>query len=393
MSGSVRPVIVAAPDSFKGSCSAIDAANAMLAGARAVFKDAADYVAVPLADGGEGTLDALLDAWGVEARTVEVHDAIGRTRTARYALSADGATAMIEAAEANGLPWVSDVDLRPLDASTEGVGEIALDALERGASEILLSIGGSATSDGGTGMLRALGVRFLDARGEEVAPGATGLAQIERVDASGLDPRAAQATWRIAVDVTFPLTGPTGAAAVFGPQKGATPSDVEFIDAGLAHLAALLADIDGVPLATYTDRPGFGAAGGMLLTGVSLLGAETLAGADLVSDTLGLPELLANATLVLTGEGQLDSQSLNGKVVDLVSRTRPQHVPVVVIAGSIALSAAECNAAGVTAAFSIASGPTSLDDLVGVTPTRIAETAEQVCRLFDAVRPNHQTSL
>ncbi|MGO3146191.1 MAG: glycerate kinase [Leucobacter sp.] len=403
MSGNARPVIVAAPDSFKGSCTAHDAASAMLAGARVVFGDDADYVAIPLADGGEGTLDALLSAWGVDASRAQVHDALGRTRIARYGLSADGRTAMIEAAEANGLPWVSDVALRPLDASTEGVGEIVLDALERGASEILLCIGGSATSDGGTGMMRALGVRFLDSTGAEVPAGAAGLEDIAQVDVSGLDPRAAHATWRIAVDVTFPLTGPRGAAAVFGPQKGASEADVAQIDAGLSHLAEILSKSVGIPVTEYTDRAGFGAAGGMPLVGVALLGAETIAGADLVSDTIGLPELFANASLILTGEGRLDDQSVNGKVIDLVARTSPNNVPVVVIAGSVTLSAAECLDAGISAAFSIASGPTSLDDLVGITSTRITETATQVSRLFahavrsttastTSVQPNHPTS-
>ncbi|QTX04132.1 glycerate kinase [Agromyces archimandritae] len=382
MPDSHRAVVVAAPDSFKGSCTAFEAAEAMLAGARSVFGDAAEYRAVPLADGGEGTLDALLAAWSVDARHARVHDAIGRPRDARYGLSADGRTAMIEAAEANGLPAVSDVPLRPLDADTFGVGELVLDALDRGAGEILLCIGGSATNDGGTGLLRALGVRFLDENGDEVAPGAAGLAGIARVDVDGLDARARAAEWRIAVDVQFPLTGPRGAAAVFGPQKGAGPEDVARIDAGLAHLAGVLADVSGADPASYTDRPGFGAAGGIALGCVALLGATTVAGSELVSDAIGLPGILADASLVLTGEGRFDEQSLNGKVIDLVARSRPAEVPVVVIAGSIALDAAECRAAGVTAAFSIASGPESLDELVRHACTRIRETAAQACGLL-----------
>lgn len=381
MSGNVRPVIIAAPDSFKGSCAADVAAHAMLAGAREVFGEAADYVAIPLADGGEGTLDAMLAAWGVEAREVRVHDALGRPRMARYGLSADGVTAMIEAAEANGLPWVSDVQLRPLDADTFGVGELVLDALEHGAREILLSVGGSATNDGGTGMLRALGARFIGPDGAEVAPGATGLASVSHVEVAGLDPRARNARWRIAVDVRFPLTGPEGAAAVFGPQKGATPSDVTVIDRGLAHLAAVLAEAAGVSPESYTAREGFGAAGGIPLTTVALLDAELIAGSDLVADALDLGERLAQATLVLTGEGQLDSQSVSGKVVDMVARTRPAGVPLVVIAGSVALAAEACRAAGITAAFSIAPGPVALDELVAVTPERIRDTAAQVASL------------
>lgn len=383
MPGTVRPVIVAAPDSFKGSCSASDAANAMLEGARAVYGDTVEYVAIPLADGGEGTLDALISAWGVDPIHTTARDALGRPRDTSYAISADGTTAMIEAAEANGLPWVSDVALRPLEADTAGIGDLVRDALGRGVSEVLLCVGGSATSDGGTGLLRELGVQFLDADGREVATGAAGLIDIARVDTSGLDERARRARWRIAVDVRFPLCGVEGAAAIFGPQKGATPADVARIDSGLEHLAGILAADLGIPASDFTDRPGFGAAGGIPLTAVALLGAETIAGSDLVSEAIGLRELLARAALVLTGEGMLDSQSVSGKVVDMVARTRPADVPLVVIAGSVALSAAECRAAGITAAFSIAAGPSDLESLVMHTERRISETAAQVCRLVD----------
>lgn len=383
MSGIARPIIVAAPDSFKGSCSALEAAHAMLAGARQVFGDSAEYLAVPLADGGEGTLDALLAAWGAPARHVQARDALGRSRAARYGLSIDGRTAIIEAAEANGLPLVSDKPLRPLDADTAGIADLVRDALDHGAEEILLSVGGSATNDGGTGLLRALGTQFLDSDGTEVAPGAAGLSDIVRVDTTGIDERALLARWKIAVDVRFPLTGPEGAASVFGPQKGATPADVVAIDAGLTNLARVLAVDRGINPSEYTDRPGFGAAGGIPLTAVAILGAELVAGSTLVSQAIGLPGLLANAALVLTGEGQLDSQSVSGKVVDMVARTRPAAVPLVVIAGSVALSAAACRAAGITAAFSIAPGPIELDELVGHTAARIEETAAHVCRLVD----------
>ena len=378
-----RPLVVAAPDSFKGSVSASEAAHAMLAGARQVFGDEADYVAVLLADGGEGTLDAMLAVWGTAARTVTVRDALGRSRNARYGLSPDGRTAIIEAAEANGLPWVSDVALRPLEADTAGIGDLVRDALGRGVSEILLSVGGSATNDGGTGLLRELGARFLDAGGEEVASGARGLVDIVSVDASGIDPRALAASWRIAVDVQFPLCGPDGAAAVFGPQKGASPEDVSVIDTGLNNLATVLATSRGIDPAEYTKRPGFGAAGGLPLTTVALLGAETIEGSTLVSQAIGLPALLENASLVLTGEGQLDAQSVSGKVIDMVSRTRPRDVPLIVIAGSVALSAQACRAAGITAAFSIAPGPVPLSELMDETEARIEETAAQVCRLIN----------
>lgn len=370
---------MAAPDSFKGSCSAATAADAMLRGARSVFGDDAEYLALPLADGGEGTLDAMRAAWGQSFRTVTTTDALGRPREARYVMSGDRRTALIEAAEANGLPWVSDQPLRPLDADTAGVGVIALEALAEGAQELLLSIGGSATSDGGTGLLTALGARFLDDDGAAVLPGARGLVAIARIDVSGLDPRARAADWRIAVDVDNPLCGPRGAAAVFGPQKGADEEDIVVIDAGLRHLAGVLSEHTGIVLEQFLDRPGLGAAGGLALTCVALLGAETVPGSELVADAMGVREAMRGAALVLTGEGRLDSQSLGGKVVDLVRRTAPAGTPVVVIAGAVALTAAECRDAGLTAAFCIADGPASLDDLIDRAPERIAETTAHAC--------------
>lgn len=382
MHGRRRPLIVAAPDSFKGSCSALTAAEAMLAGARSVLGNDADYLALPLADGGEGTLDAMLQAWGQESHCVPTTDALGRPRDARYGLSSDRATAIIEAAEANGLPWVSDRTPQPLDADTAGVGTIALAALDEGAEQLLLCIGGSATSDGGVGLLTALGARFLDAQDAPVRPGARGLTDIRRVDVAGIDPRAAAAGWRIAVDVDNPLCGPRGAAAVFGPQKGAGDEEIALIDAGLAHLAEVLAAAAGVDPQVYLERAGLGAAGGMALAAIALLGAETVAGSDLVAEAIGVSEAMRDAALVLTGEGQLDSQSLGGKVVDLVRRQAPSGTPIVVIAGTVRLTAAETRAAGLTAALSIADGPAALDELVARAPDRIAETAAHACALL-----------
>ena len=387
MDSRALPLIVAAPDSFKGSCSAEEAAEAMLRGARQVFGERAEYRSAPLADGGEGTLDALLAVWGTPERSVEVRDALGRPRRGRYALSVDGRTALIESAEANGLPWVADVALRPLDADTRGVGALVSAALRDGAEELLLCLGGSATSDGGTGLLSALGARFLDADGEPVAPGAAGLARITSVDASGIDPAARAARWRIALDVDNPLVGARGAAEVFGPQKGASPEDVRVIDAGLGQLARVLAAHRGIEPEAYLDRPGFGAAGGIALACVALLDAETLPGGELVSAAVGLPDILRDAALVLTGEGQLDSQSLGGKVVDLVLGTAPAGVPVAVIAGSVRLSAAECRAAGIAHARSLATGPDPLEELLRTAEIRIEDAAAQVCQALATPAP------
>lgn len=385
------PVVVAAPDSFKGSVTAASAAAALARGARAVFGPDAEIVELPLADGGEGTLDALLAVWRREAMTVETTDALGRPRTARCVVSEDGRVGVIEAAEGNGLPHVSDVALRPLRADSRGVGVIARRLLDDGVEEILLCIGGSASTDGGTGLLTALGARCVDADGEEVEPGGAGLSAIRGVDLGALHPRAATVRWRIAVDVDNPLCGPRGAAAVFGPQKGATDRDVETLDDGLSNLARVLAGATSADPKELVERPGLGAAGGLPLPLVALFGAETLPGAQLIGDAVGLPAALARADVVLTGEGSLDSQSLGGKVVDAVRRLAPKSTAVVVIAGTVQLTAAQCRDAGLTAAFSIAQGPASLEALVAGAESLIEETAAQACAALGFPHSTHRT--
>ncbi|MGW9556317.1 glycerate kinase [Nocardiopsis sp. NPDC055551] len=370
------------PDSFKGSASAVEVAEAMAQGAREAFAEqdlAVTVHTLPFADGGEGTLDALLGAWGTDALTVETTDALGRPTRARFGVSDDGRTGVIEAAEANGLPGVSDVELRPREASSRGVGRLATELLDREVEEILLCIGGSASTDGGTGMLGALGARFLDAEGSELPDGGGHLQNLADVDLSGLDPRAREVRWRIACDVTNPLVGERGAAAVFGPQKGAGLEDVEVLDAGLGRLADVLADVTGSCL---RDVEGMGAAGGMPATLSSILGAELLPGSRMVAEVLDAERLLGAADLVLTGEGRFDSQSLGGKVVDAVRRLTPAHVPVVVIAGSVSVTADELRRSGVTAALSIAPGPRTLEEMRDEALPEITSTAYQCCRLL-----------
>lgn len=376
--------IVIAPDSFKGSLSAREAAQAIAAGVRAGWGAAdADLVidSFAFADGGEGTLDAVLDQWQVEPIRVKNTDAIGRPCEAQYAISADGQTALIEAAQANGLPAVSDVALRPLEATTAGVGTLALDALARGVHRIVLTLGGSATTDGGVGLLRALGARFFDAAGNTLPEGGGALQHLATVDLSGLDERALAAEWVAAVDVTNPLAGPQGAAAVFGPQKGANASDIRQLDAGLRRAAALLSADD-----TFGERPGLGAAGGLPLALVSVLAAELQPGAQLVAQIIGLDSSLARADLVFTGEGRLDAQSLDGKVIDYVTRTVDVGTPVIALAGSVELDAAAVRRSGLTAALSIAGGPATLDQLRDTAAQRLRETAAQAAALLRAGR-------
>jgi glycerate kinase len=352
-----------------------------------VLGEASEIVEVPMADGGEGTLDALVAVWGGRVTEVAASDALGRPRTGRVGFGRSGSahtirTAIIEAADANGLPAVSDQPLRALDADSAGVGTLILAALDAEVDEILLCIGGSATNDGGAGLLRTLGARLLDQHGNDVAAGARGLVDLASVDLAELDPRATTVRWRIACDVDNPLVGPKGAAAVFGPQKGAGDADVALIDAGLGQFAKALAAVNpSVDVASLLTRPGLGAAGGLSLGLFALFGAELVPGAELVSDAVGLRTALAGADLVITGEGRLDTQSLDGKVVSSVVAAAGR-APVVVIAGSVTLNAAETRQAGITAAFSIASGPASLRELQDHCTELLAETAAQVCGLW-----------
>lgn len=376
------PIIVIAPDSLKGSCSSVEATTALAKGVHSVFGGAAVIREVPMADGGEGTLDALVAAWNGRIDRVHTTDALGRRCDGRVGFGkhvADGASAIIEAADANGLPAVSDQPLRPLDADSAGVGALILAALDAGADEILLCVGGSATNDGGAGMLRALGVRLLDKTGQNVELGARGLTQLHEVDLSGLDPRAKKISWRIACDVDNPLLGPRGAAAVFGPQKGASAADVEVIDAGLERLLNSVAEASGVHADDLRALEGLGAAGGIALGLVGIFGAELVPGAELVSEAVGLREALQGATFVITGEGRLDTQSLDGKVVSQVIKDAEAHTSVFVIAGSVGLTAEQCRNAGIAAALSIATGPAALETLQAESEGLLAEAAAQLC--------------
>lgn len=369
------------PDSFKGSASAQEIAEAMASGVRRAAegrKLSLTVHSLPFADGGEGTLDAICSAWGVQPREAEVADALSRPVRARYALSADGATGLIEAAEANGLPRVSDVPLQPLRAGTFGVGQLAARLLDEGCAEILLCIGGSATTDGGAGILQALGVRLLDDHGQDLPPGGEALTALAAIDTTGLHPRAQQVRWRIACDVTNPLIGDRGAAAVFGPQKGAGPEEVKTLDAGLARFAEVLAEQSGQDV---RSKPGMGAAGG-IPAALSLFGAEIVPGGELVAETLGAREILARADFVLTGEGKLDTQSVHGKVVSTIRRLTPPQTPVMVLAGAVDLSGEELVTAGIAAALPISDPSLTEEQMYASTLPNTEAAAQRAVALF-----------
>ncbi|MFJ3207688.1 glycerate kinase [Streptomyces flaveolus] len=341
-----RRVLVAA-DKFKGSLTAVEVAERVAAGLRRVVPDV-DVEALPVADGGDGTVAAAVAA-GFERREVRVAGPLGDEVTAAFALRGD--TAVVEMAEASGLQRLPAGVLAPLTASTYGSGELLRAALDAGARTIVFGVGGSATTDGGAGMLSALGARFLRADGEPVAPGGGGLADVASADLSGLDPRLTDVELVLASDVDNPLAGPKGAPAVYGPQKGASPADVETLDAALAHFAKVLEGTVGARAGEYAASPGAGAAGGIGY-GALLLGARFRAGIEVMLDVLGFAPALERAELVITGEGSLDEQTLHGKApAGVAAAARAAGKEVVAVCGRLALPAEALGRAGIRRAY------------------------------------------
>ena len=322
--------VVCAPNAFKGSITAGDAAAAMALG---VVDSGAQPVVVPMADGGDGTIDVLLGAdAGSRATQHQVTGPLGEPVTARLGTLHDG-TAVIEMAEAAGLRLLQGRRLDALHATSRGVGELIRAALDRGAHAAIVGVGGSASSDGGAGALQALGVRLRDGSGRDLDPGGAALGELESIDMRELDPRLQRVRIEVAVDVRTPLLGDEGAARVFGPQKGASPREVAILETGLARLAAI-ADRD-CGAAGLAAAPGAGAAGGLGF-GLALLGARLVRGAPLVCDLVHLDRAIASAGLVLTGEGRLDSQTAMGKAPSEVARrAAAAGVPCIAIAGTV----------------------------------------------------------
>ncbi|WP_053709481.1 glycerate kinase [Streptomyces sp. NRRL B-3648] len=345
-----RRVLIAA-DKFKGSLTAVQVAERVTAGLRAVVPDL-PVEALPVADGGDGTVDAAVAA-GFERREVRVAGPLGQEVTAAFALR-DG-TAVVEMAEASGLQRLPAGVFAPLTASTYGSGELLRAALDAGARTIVFGVGGSATTDGGAGMLSALGARFLTGEGEPVPPGGGGLAGLARADLSGLDPRLSSVDLVLASDVDNPLTGPKGAPAVYGPQKGASSDDVAVLDAALAHFAKVLEAEAGPRAAEYASSPGAGAAGGIGY-GALLLGARFRPGIEVMLDVLGFAPALERAWLVVTGEGSLDEQTLHGKApAGVAAAARAAGKSVVAVCGRLALPTEALLAAGISQAYPLTS--------------------------------------
>ncbi|MFF9341282.1 MULTISPECIES: glycerate kinase [unclassified Streptomyces] len=342
----VAHVLVAA-DKFKGSLTAVQVAERVTAGLRKVVPDLS-VEALPVADGGDGTVAAAVAA-GFDRHEARVTGPVGETVTAAFALR--GTTAVVEMAEASGLQLLPAGTFAPLTATTYGSGELLRAALDAGATTIVFGVGGSATTDGGAGMLAALGARFLDAAGEPVGPGGAALAALDSADLSGLDPRFAGVEFILASDVDNPLTGPKGAPAVYGPQKGATPEDVETLDAALAHYALVLEKAIGPKATELAAAPGAGGAGGIGY-GALLLGAGFRPGIELMLEVLGFAPALERATLVITGEGSLDEQTLHGKApAGVAAAARAAGKEVVAVCGRLALPPETLGAAGIRRAY------------------------------------------
>ncbi len=377
--------VVIAPDSFKESVGAATAAATIARGVRAVFPQA-QCCEVPMSDGGEGFTDAIADGLNAQIMQVPVHDPLGRPVTGRIAVAPG--IAALEVAAANGLDLVHPEDRDLLGSHTRGVGELLLAAAKAigPGGRVVVGLGGTATSDGGAGMLAACGARLLDHEGREVEPTPQGLEYLASVDLSGLSPLLAEVQIEAACDVTAPLLGPEGAAAVFGPQKGARPEDVPRIDAALERLAKCCTGQTGLGGATVParqDDAGAGAAGGLGWALTAVLGAEARPGVELVAQTIGLADTIADADLVITGEGSVDAQTLTGKTIGGIAALASQaQVPCVVLAGRVAPDADVLLEHGVSALLSIVPGPVSLTEALASGEENLERTAATAMRLL-----------
>ncbi|MFA0495958.1 glycerate kinase [Vibrio sp. 10N.222.54.B11] len=360
--------IVIAPDSYKESLSAMGVAQAIEDGFKQLIPNA-EYVKLPMADGGEGTVQSLVDATNGSIIQHPVIGPLGEIAEGFYGMFGDGKTAIIEMAAASGLDLVSPEQRNPLKTTTYGTGELIKAVLDKGVEHIIIGIGGSATNDGGLGMAQALGIRMLDAEGHELVFGGGELSKLTTIDLTNLDPRLQNVRLEVACDVDNPLCGPKGASQVFGPQKGATPEMVELLDANLAHYASIMKNQLGVDV---IDLPGAGAAGGLGAALVGLLNAELRPGINIVMDAVNLDEIVSDADLVITGEGRIDSQTIHGKTPIGVARTAKKHkLPVIGIAGCLASDCGVVHEHGIDAVFAVVNRSVDL-------PTALAEAAENI---------------
>ncbi|MEX2428833.1 MAG: glycerate kinase [Bacteroidales bacterium] len=375
--------IVIAPDSFKGSLSALEVGNAIRDGIVKVGHDI-DTIVVPMADGGEGIVQSLIDATGGDIIKTTVHDPLFRTIDSFYGILGDGKTAVIEMAAASGLPLLKPEERDPLKTTSYGTGELIKDAMDKGCTSIILGLGGSATNDGGIGMAQALGVCFLDENGNSVHVGGHELSRIRTIDVSGIDDRVSNVKFIAACDVDNPLCGQNGASNVYGRQKGASDSDVETLDKGLVHFAHIVKNSLGLDI---KDLPGTGAAGGLGYAVMLFLNARLERGIDIVTRLLKLDEIICGADLVITGEGKMDAQTAFGKTPYGVAQiARKMNIPVVALAGSLGPGYSTLYNSGFDCIYSIIDRPMLLEEALANTKELLENSAENVVRLWNAVK-------
>ena len=373
--------VVVAIDSLKGSLSSIEAGMAIRDGVLAAKSDA-EVIVKPLADGGEGTTDALIEGMNGKRIDLTVTGPMGTPVNAYYGYLADSHTAVMEMASAAGITLVPAAEKNPLLATSFGVGEVMNDALQKGCRNFIIGIGGSATNDGGIGMLKALGVRFLDENGEDAGEGGQALAKVTQIDVSGLNPLLKECHIQVACDVNNPLCGENGSTYVYGPQKGVTEDMKKPLDEDMAHFAMVTSEILGND---YHDTPGAGAAGGLGFAFLSYIGATLTPGIELILDAVKLEQELPNADIVVTGEGCLDFQTAMGKAPVGVARlTKKYHAKVIAFAGSVTKEASACNKEGIDAFFPILRSVCTLEEAMDPANARanLTATVEQVFRLL-----------
>ena len=376
--------IVVAPDSYKGCLSAVAVAKAMTRGIHQVFPQA-EVFQVPIADGGEGTVDALITATQGEVRQNLVTGPLGSPHLAHWGILGDGRTAVIEMASASGLPLIKPDERDPRITTTYGTGELIRAALDAGLRRLILGIGGSATNDGGAGMARALGVRFISTAGTDLdLHGGAALRHIGEIDVSGLDPRLMECEIIVACDVDNPLCGERGASAVFGPQKGATPEVVAELDAALQHYAEHARAATGRDIAS---EPGAGAAGGLGAGMLFFTPATLRPGVDIVLDAVNFDSLVARADFVITGEGRTDFQTAYGKAPVGVARVaKRRDLPVFCLSGSLGPGADDVLAHGIDATLSICDRPLALETCMSEGEELIVAAAARLCRIVKAAQ-------
>ncbi|MDG2957537.1 glycerate kinase [Exercitatus varius] len=367
--------IVIAPDSYKESLSAMEVANTIERGFKSVFPDA-DYVKIPVADGGEGTVDTLIEAMNGRKVTLNVVGALGGSQPAFFGISEDKRTAFIEVAAACGLEQVPLDKRNPLITTTYGVGELILAALDLGTRYFIIGLGGSATNDGGVGMLQALGAKFLDNAGKSLGYGGAELSRLDKIDISGLDCRLNDCRFEIACDVTNPLVGEKGASAVFGPQKGATPEMVGILDMALSHYGNIIERDFGIAV---KNLAGAGAAGGLGAAFAAFLNGSLKSGIGIIAKLLDLEGKMQNADLVITGEGRIDYQSVNGKVpVGVAMTAKKFNLPVICIAGSLGKDVQVVYDFGIDAVFSVLTKVCTLPEALSEAEQNLEITARNI---------------